>query len=107
MEYVRPSKETENMNSPEWLQCSMAKPLFKVRLLLAIILIPAAPSLVLWLDRLGEASGEWFGARFVEIAMQNPWVLVALAAVPPAILIGWVVSLISKPKQENEQRSAG
>jgi hypothetical protein len=87
------------MNTSKWLKQMMPQPYFKVRVAVAALLVPVAPLLTLWIASLGKAAGERVAHRFMVEAMNHPWLLVVIAAVPMALFTGLLVMLFSEPGQ--------
>lgn len=93
------------MNTPKWLKESMSQPYFKLRVVVATLLVPGGPFLVLWIASRGKAAGEQVAHIAMTEAMNHPWLLVAIAAMPFALFIGLLVSLFTAPSQAHPQRA--
>ncbi|HCF4080860.1 TPA: hypothetical protein NIE23_005329 [Pseudomonas aeruginosa] len=68
-----------------------------IRWLIALVLIPVAPGVVLWLASLGHQTAEIMHPTL----MENPWILVIVGAFIPATVFGlFVRALVGNKSSE-------
>jgi hypothetical protein len=64
------------------------------RWILALVLAPVAPFVVLWVASLGREYGELAGSMMVSLMAAEPWMMVAFAALGPGLLVGMLLHLL-------------
>lgn len=78
----------------ESIEKSKSKPFFKTRIFLSFLLIFLMPFIVIKISNLGILSAEYISEAFLEQAIENPMLLIALASIFPAFVFAMIVNLI-------------
>lgn len=76
----------------------------KLRIALAAGLMPIAPWVVLFAINLGDAAAQTAFEAALPSMAENPWLLVALAALVPSTVLGLVVSIFFGPRRQGDPK---
>ena len=73
-----------------------------LRWVLALVLVPVMPFLVLLVANFGKDCGEKVSTMMMPVLLENPWMLLPLAGFGPALFFGFLVHLFFTPSCANK-----
>lgn len=65
-----------------------------VRWILALVLLPVVPFLVLLVANLGRVTAEKTWELAMPVLLDNPWMLIVMGALGPSLMIGFFAHLL-------------